>query len=336
MTRPATARPHTVTIGVLTYRRPDDLATALPLLVAQAGEQLPGYRVEILVVDNDPDGSARSVPGLGDPRVRYVVEPEPGIAAARNRVLDEASGSDLLVFIDDDERPHPGWLAHLLGTWHRTGAALVAGAVVSAFPSEPDAYIRAGDFFRRRRLTTGTPLTVAATNNLLLDLHVVRRLGLRFDPSFGLSGGEDTLFTRRLARAGARMVWCDEAIVTDAVPAARLTRSWVLARALSSGNSVARVELALAAGRLSRGRTRAVVAGSGLPRLVGGGTRWVWGVATGSLPHRAKGLRSAARGAGMVLGALGLVHLEYGRQPAGSTGRLGQLLRRRARRAAAR
>jgi GT2 family glycosyltransferase len=323
-----------VTIGVLTYRRPEDLAALLPLLVAQAGEQLPGYQVDIVVVDNDPAGSARSVPALGDPRVRYVVEPQPGIAAARNRVLTEAAGSDLLVFIDDDERPHPGWLAHLLATHERTGAALVAGAVVSDFAHEPDAYLRAGDFFRRRRLRTGTPLTVAATNNLLLDLHVVRHLGLRFDPRFGLSGGEDTLFTRRLGRSGAGMVWCDEAVVTDAVPASRLTRSWVLARALSSGNSVARVELALADGWLSRARTRAVVSGAGFPRLVGGAARWGLGAATGSLTHRAKGLRTAARGAGMVLGALGVVHLEYRREPGGR--RLGQVLRGRRRRTAAR
>ena len=327
MTAPERAPGRAVTIGVLTFRRPDDLAALVPLLIAQAEEQLPAVEVGIVVVDNDAGASARSVPALGNPRVRYVVEPEPGIAAARNRALDEAAGSDLLVFIDDDERPHPGWLAHLLATHQRTGAALVAGAVVSAFPHEPDAYLRAGDFFRRRRLPTGTPLTVAATNNLLLDLHVVRRLDLRFDPRFGLSGGEDTLFTRRLGRSGAGMVWCDEAVVTDAVPAARLTRSWVLARALSSGNSVARVELALAAGWLSRTRTRVAVAGAGIPRLAGGAARWCLGAATGSLAHRAKGLRTAARGTGMVLGSLGFVHLEYRREPGGR--RRGQWLRER-------
>lgn len=38
-------------------------------------------------------------------------------------------------------------------------------------------------------------------------------------------------------------LWCDEAVVVDRVPAERLTRDWVLRRALRSGNSAARVSL---------------------------------------------------------------------------------------------
>ncbi|MDG5711871.1 hypothetical protein N0Z45_19695, partial [Acinetobacter baumannii] len=83
------------------------------------------------------------------------------------------------------------------------------------------------------------------TTNLLLSGPVVRRLGLRFDERFGLSGGEDSLFTRALTGAGQRIVWCAEASVLEDVPADRATRSWVCRRALSSGNTAARVELAL-------------------------------------------------------------------------------------------
>ena len=92
---------------------------------------------------------------------------------------------------------------------------------MSRFAETPDPWIAAGRFFDRRRLPTGTDLEVAATNNLLLDLAVVRRLGLRFDAAFGLSGGSDTLFTRELVASGERMVWCDEAIVYDIVPTDR-------------------------------------------------------------------------------------------------------------------
>ena len=49
------------------------------------------------------------------PTIRYVHEAEPGIVAARNRALDEASG-DVLVFIDDDEIALPGWPNGLLET----------------------------------------------------------------------------------------------------------------------------------------------------------------------------------------------------------------------------
>jgi succinoglycan biosynthesis protein ExoM len=311
--------PATVTIGVLTFRRPDDLRAVLPALLEQAAEvDGPHHRVDVLVVDNDATGSARPVvEALASPRVRYVVEAAPGIAAARNRVLDEASGSDLLVFIDDDERPHPHWLRLLLETRVRFDAHVVAGAVVSDFDGVLDAWIGAGDFFRRRRLPTGTPIRVAATNNLLLDMALVRRLGLRFDPDFGLTGGSDTLFTRGLAAAGATMVWCDEAVVTDHVPASRMTRDWVLRRAFRSGNSATRVDVVLAGTTPARWGARAGAVTRGLPRLLGGAARWALGRAVRNARHEAAGLRTAARGAGMLSGALGVAYQEYRRAAAG-------------------
>ena len=71
----------------------------------------------MLVVDNDPAASARSACTGFHPAVRYVHEPRPGIAAARSRALREAGEHDVLVFIDDDERPSAGWLRSLLDTF---------------------------------------------------------------------------------------------------------------------------------------------------------------------------------------------------------------------------
>jgi succinoglycan biosynthesis protein ExoM len=310
-----TADAATVTIAVLTFRRPDDLAALLPLLVVQA-EEAAGERhsVDVLVVDNDPAASGRAVvESIDSNRVRYVVETTPGIAAARNRALDEAGAARFLVFIDDDERPHARWLAHLLDAQDRHGSAAVAGAVVSDFAVPPEPWVADGGFFRRRRLPSGTRIDVAATNNLLLDMDVVRSVGVRFDPAFGLTGGSDTLFTRQLVSAGAVMSWCDEAVVTDWVPAARVTRDWVLRRAFRSGNSMSLVDLALAADPIGRGRARFHAARRGLPRLIGGLARWLVGGVVRSRRHQANGLRVAARGAGMLAGATGIAYAEYRR-----------------------
>ena len=58
---------------------------------------------------------------------------------------------------------------------------------------------------------------------------------------------------RRLHAAGYAMIWCDEAVVTDVVPVARLTREWVLRRAFAlSGRLSARI----APRRLDRSRWR--------------------------------------------------------------------------------
>lgn len=226
----APAGPLTVTLAVLTFRRPTDLDAVLPLLVEQAAAQGDAYEVGVLVVDNDPGGGARTQVeafartatggGTSGIAVRYAHEPVPGISAARNRALTEA-GTRLLVFIDDDERPSERWLSLLLAQRERDEPAAVVGSVVSTYDVEPDAWVRAGGFFTRRRLTSGTRVDVAATNNLLLDLDVVRRLGLSFDLAFGLGGGEDMLFSRQLRARGGQIVWCDEAVVTDVVPAER-------------------------------------------------------------------------------------------------------------------
>ena len=310
------AVPGRVVVAVLTYRRPDDLEALLPMLAAQLDRvDLPA---SVLVVDNDPAAGARgTVEGRADPRFRYVHEPVPGIAAGRNRALDEAEDADLLVFIDDDERPVEGWLQALLDVRRSSGAAGVVGPVVSTMSGELDPWISEGGFFRRRTLPTGTDVTVAATNNLLLDLRALRDLGLRFDPGLGLIGGSDTLFTRQLTGAGRRLVWCAEAVVTDVVPADRMTRRWVVRRAFRMGTSASLVEVRIAGSAARRLRARCRQAALGGSRLAAGVFRLTLGLVTASRGRRAAGVRNLARGLGLVLGAFGYAYAEYRRaQPA--------------------
>ena len=313
----ATTRPTTpaVVIALVSYRRPDELAATLPLLLDQMASV--SARTRILVVDNDPDGSARPVvDALGDDRIAYAVEPQPGIAAARNHALDRATDDDLLIFIDDDETPSEHWLRDLLATYEATRPAAVVGPVISEFVGTLDPWIVAGGFFERRRMPTGTRIETAATNNLLLDLARIRDAGLRFDPAFGLSGGSDTLFTRQLTGGGLPMVWCDEAIVVDHVPAARTTREWVTKRAMRYGNSWSRTSIVLAEPGPRRVLVRAEMVARGTARLAGGAARMAVGMATRSLPHQARGRRTLMKGVGYVRGAIGSTYTEYARPAA--------------------
>src|SRR4051812_45835663 len=270
-----------VVVAVPTYRRPAQLEALLPLLAAQVEEASgPGRAVELVVVDNDPAGSAREHVGAGP---RYVHDPRPGISAVRNRALDEAAGADLLVFIDDDELPGPDWLTRLLGAWEEWRCAAVTGPVVPRFAGRVDPWVLGSGVFDRAHRTSGALLHGGATNNLLLDLAQVRALGLRFDDRLGLTGGEDTLFTHSLVHAGAQVRWCDEAEgvepvpadplppagagggggggggVGAPVPADRLTRSWVRRRSFRSGSSWSRAEVQLAGRPVARSRLRAVL-----------------------------------------------------------------------------
>lgn len=301
-----------LTIAVLTYKRVEQLVPLIHILREQAEKS--DATASILVVDNDPAASARlpasaAVLGAG----RYVHEPTPGIAAARNRALREATNSSLLVFIDDDEVPVEGWLQQLFDEYLRSWPVAVVGPVVSSYEKQPEPWIEAGRFFARRRLASGTRVDVAATNNLLLDLEWLRRQGIEFDDAFGLSGGSDTLFSRQITAAGGEIVWCDEAVVHDMVPASRATRTWVLQRAYRSGNSWSRSSLALEASGVGRARVRTVLIARGTVRYVGGAIRELVGRVAGRLDAEAQGTRTRRRGAGMIAGAVGRVYSEYAR-----------------------
>jgi hypothetical protein len=310
-----------LTIAVATYRRPELLETLLPELAHQARSvSALGIDAAVLIVDNDPLASAEAVVRAwqsGHPAavglVRYVHEPVPGISAARNRALDSSAESDLLVFIDDDERPSRTWLRDLVGTYRRYRAAGVLGPVLPEYMQAPDPWIEAGGFFVRPRQPTGSTRDVGFTGNLLLDLHEVRRLGIRFDEEFGLSGGEDSLFTSLLTRGGGEIRWCDEAHVWDLVPPERATRRWVLTRRFRAGTSFSRVALRLATSAPERAALRLSLTFGGAIRLGGGLVRYTLGLATRSIRHEARGLRTAARGAGMAIGAWGYLHREYKR-----------------------
>ena len=309
---PATGSP-AVTVITLTYKRAADLTEALPALISAIADH---PEAELLVVDNDVEPSARTVvDAFAGPRLRYVHEPRPGIAAARNRGLDETVDSELVIFIDDDETPCDGWLDRLLEARATYGAEAIAGPVLSEFEGPLDPWIAAGRYFDRLRHPSGTVVEVAATNNLLLDRAFVARHALRFDEAFGLSGGSDSVFTRQLRHAGGRIVWCDEAAVTDRVPASRATRKWVVQRAFRMGNTEARARIYTAKGP-AEFLERLRAAGNGLARMAAGAFGVVRGALTRSLPVRSRGVRTTLRGAGMFLAAFGYSYFEYRRRPA--------------------
>ncbi|MGW6131947.1 glycosyltransferase family 2 protein [Cellulomonas sp. NPDC055163] len=311
-----------MTVAVATFRRPVTLASTLSRVVPQA-EAL-ASEVRVLVVDNDPDASARDlVVGDWAGRVEYRHEPRPGLAAVRNRALDESAASDVLVFVDDDELPRDGWLAHLVDAWSQWGCAAVAGPAVKRLAEPVDPWVRASAFFAPRATrVTGAVVPGAATNNLLLDLRVLRRLGLRFDERFGTSGGEDTMLTRMLGARGETVRWCAEAVVDDPVPADRATRAWVLRRSYRTGTTWSRVHLALQPSLPGRARARLslVTRGAALGAL--GAAQALTGTLTRSLVRRARGEVRAASGWGVLAGVAGRTYGEYARAaaPGGAAG----------------
>jgi glycosyltransferase involved in cell wall biosynthesis len=89
-----------VSVVIPTYNRAYCLARTIDSVL---GQTYP--RFEILVVD---DGSTDDTPALvrsrfgGEPRIKYIYQPNGGVAAARNRGIAEAQG-DCLALLDSDD-----------------------------------------------------------------------------------------------------------------------------------------------------------------------------------------------------------------------------------------
>lgn len=310
--RPSRGLGRSVVVAVLTFRRPRELARILPPLLEQASA-LPGGAA-VLVVDNDPAGGAREqTQAVGG--AEYVHEPRPGIAAARNRAVDEATaiGARALVFIDDDELPGEGWLLRLFDTWQHWRCAAVSGPVLPRFDGPPDPWVLASGAFEARVRATGARVPGAATNNLLLDLTAVQELGLRFDERLGLSGGEDTMFTHELVDRGGDIRWCADAVVIEPVSPDRATRRWVLNRAYRAGTSWSAMELRLARGGVRRLQVRVSLVVRAFVKAPAGGAQWLAGVLLRNLRLRARGTCVFVSYAGLLSGAFGATFSEYRR-----------------------
>ncbi len=303
-------RPH-VAICVPTYQRPLGLERLLRALGAQefAGE---APCVSVVVVDNDPEGSAREVCEQAsnwiDYPLRYVIEKRRCIPRVRNAGLEIAMGfADFVAFTDDDMEPTPRWIAELMRAQTRFQAEVVAGPCMPRFLEPPPAWVVEGGFHERPRHHSGTPVDYAATGNALIrcrTLHAMERL---FDESLGLQGAEDTEFFRRVSRAGHRMVWADEALVYECIPASRTSLRWLMRRRYRSSNARASVEL-----RRLEDRTRARALIDGIRCLARGGVRLALALATGRGPvERAHALLLLAGGAGWLSGAIGFRYQAY-------------------------
>lgn len=246
-----------LTFAFCTYNRAD----RLDRLVAEMRAQTCSMPVEILAVNNNSSDDtatrlARLAAQAGTP-LRWVTEPVQGIVAARNRVLAEAMGSDILVFIDDDELPQPGLLDAAANAIVAEGAQCAGGRVEVDFSTvsrpgwlEDDVlgFLAAVDhgpsaFWIK---DDSTPIWTA---NVAYDMRLFRGdPGLRFDKRYdrvgkGVGGGEDVMMFRGLLERGARIRYRPDMAVLHAVEPWRLKRRHFLHLHYRSGKRRAQFEL---------------------------------------------------------------------------------------------
>lgn len=228
-------------IAIATYKRPDSLARLLDSLERSCR----GAHVDVIVVDNDPEESAHDVASTESRCDTYVVERVSGIASARNAALSHFSSKyEAIVFVDDDEWVEDSWFAAISSFLASNDYDVVQGPVVSELPQECPEWIQRGGFFQRERVSNGVSLLSAATNNTIMRRDCWVRAGTPiFDVAFSETGGSDWDFFWRLRKSGARIVFCDDAIVHEEVQLDRLSYRWLGRRAVRSGIVHTRVRL---------------------------------------------------------------------------------------------
>ncbi len=297
-------------ICMATFRRPEGLARLLEgLNVLEVPAESP--EIELVVVDNDTEGSGRETCDRLRATIRwpvsYYIESHRGIASARNKALASVDPTaDWIAFIDDDEVPAPNWLVELFRVQRKFDAAVVTGPVLPHFEDDAPDWVRKGGFFDPPRHETGHRLNDSATNNVLFRADIVRGMDRHFDVRFGLTGGEDAHFFRRVALAGHKIVWAASGVVHESVPNSRTTAKWLILRLFRAGNSSTAIELDLFPGV----RTLALSMTKGLVWVLIGLALTPWGLVSGRA-NLVKAVRYLAFGVGRLAGLAGVRYEEY-------------------------
>jgi len=121
--------PSTIPISVVvaTRDRPADLRRCLEGIASQETRR----RVEVIVVDNNPDSGLTPAVVAEFPDVVLVQEKRKGLSYARNRGIAASTG-DIIITTDDDVTIPPHWLEALLAPFSQPDVMLVTGNILPA------------------------------------------------------------------------------------------------------------------------------------------------------------------------------------------------------------
>jgi glycosyltransferase involved in cell wall biosynthesis len=305
-----------VAVCICTFERTDGLRTLLQAIDELRLSTLSGREILLIIVDNSSAGTAEGVfrdySKHGRFRAQFVHEGRKGLSNARNAALHKAlaARATYIAFIDDDEIPAPDWLESLVATALETRANAVVGPVIPIFEKPPPAWAVACGFYAKRPALGDGFVDDGYTANCLFSSAAIKTHNLRFDSRFNETGGEDTMFFRRLIEAQERIGWADGACVMEFVPERRMAKMWLLKRWYRTGA----VEAAVGIIDSSSCKGKLFNALRGLARLGGGLVLVAMSLAL--RPFRRPGsvlarCYTVCRGAGMLMSVLGKEYAEY-------------------------
>ncbi len=225
-------------VCIATYKRPSNLKD---LIFSIEKQSMPdGGKIEIIIVDNDPEGSAKDI--VNDIKesfkvpILYFDQSIKNISLTRNVAVKNANG-DFLLFIDDDEYADSEWVINLYSTLKEYNADGVFGLVIPEFENSAPDWIRNKEFYYSPVDKTGSRARYTYTSNCLIKAKLLKQFDEPFNVNFGLTGGEDAELFDRLQKEGANFITCTDGIVYENITADRATLSYIFIRFFKGGNS---------------------------------------------------------------------------------------------------
>lgn len=300
-----------IVLVIPTFRRPQLLQALLYSLL----DTLRDTPAVLVVADNDCDETVvEIVENFRSlwPHCHYIAVPARGLSHVRNSLVDCALAWvpewRWLVMLDDDGVITPGWLSRLVSCGDSYQAQMVGGPVEGILPPGAGFLARHSIFASRSRRKTGEVPSLNSTQNLAVSRSLLKFVTLPlFSPDFNLSGGEDYDLFRRASKAGARLVWCDEALVFEPTPLARLSCGAVLSRYFTTGMYMAKIDVGY------DGWQAAWVAG--LKGAAGSLKRLVFAAVLRNQADLARAILSSAHFAGRLSGLAGWRSARYAAPP---------------------
>jgi glucosyl-dolichyl phosphate glucuronosyltransferase len=234
-------------------------------------ERPAGCSVDLLVVDNasTDDTRVRMVAFEESGQLRYLYEPQPGLAHARNAGID-ASDGDWVIFLDDDVILDSSFLlAYAQAFANHPEVSFWGGAVLPVFEDAVADWVSSVNeafpwCFSALRMDGPTRLLSADQYPFGANMCVHRKLlhQQRFSDNFGFSHGnlvpgEETAFFRHAQKLGFLGGFVAEAPVQHRMPASRARLTTLIRRCYGQG--IAEARSAQEEGRSSRWAVRALL-----------------------------------------------------------------------------
>jgi GT2 family glycosyltransferase len=195
------------TVVVPTRDRPRSLSRCLAALEQQ--KECGAFEI-IVVHDGSSEAEVVDLVVAQSRRARVVRTAPTGSASARNRGARDAS-TPIVLLLDDDCEPRPGWAAALLAAVE-DGADVAAGRCVNVDSS--DAFSEATqtvlDYLTHRSSRSGGSVGFAPTYNLACARDVL--LAVPFDERY-VHSGADRDWCRRLVQCGYSIALASEAVI---------------------------------------------------------------------------------------------------------------------------